>query len=111
VTGDEDGPGPRASHTLALVDGKLFVWGGWREDADVWVYDPDADAWTEIPNTDGPLGRDAQVTGVADDGFYIFGGDPYDEDVPDFTNDLWHFDAVTEAWTELQPWTDSDLGQ
>jgi hypothetical protein len=106
VSDDGEGPGPRASHTLALVDGVLHVWGGNHDDDSVWAYDPDTGAWTEIPNVDGPPGRDAQVTGVTDTGFVIFAGDPYREDIPHFTNDVWSFDASAQSWTELEPWSE-----
>ena len=106
VSADGDGSGPRASHTLALVGGQLWVWGGQRDDDDIWVYDPDTDTWDEVVTGDGPPGRDAQVTGVGAERIYLFAGDPYDEEIPHFTNDLWVFDTTDRSWTELEPWVE-----
>ncbi len=105
ATADGEGPGKRASHTLALIQGSLYVWGGNAQDEDVWVFDPDAGTWTAI-SAEGPAGRDAQVTGVGDAGFVVFGGDPYSDELPDFTNDLWSFDTGSQTWTRLEPWSD-----
>lgn len=106
VSADGDGSGPRASHTLALVDGTLHVWGGQSGDDDLWTYEPDTGVWEAIVTGDGPPGRDAQVTGVGDGFIVIFAGDPYDEEIPHFTNDLWRFDTVEQTWTELEHWTE-----
>ncbi|MCP4809151.1 MAG: hypothetical protein GY913_12945 [Proteobacteria bacterium] len=106
VSADGEGSGPRASHTCALIGGVLHVWGGQSGDDDLWTYDPDTGVWTEVVTGDGPPGRDAQVTGVGADTLYLFGGDPYDEEIPHFTNDLWAFDTIDQTWTELEPYVE-----
>jgi hypothetical protein len=100
---DDTGPaGKRASHTLVVVDGLVYIWGGQNVDP-VWSFDPDGAGWQELEGP-GPPGRDAQVTGVRGSSFVIFGGDPYDKDIPNFTNDIWSFDTTSQTWTEIEPW-------
>jgi hypothetical protein len=105
ISDDEAGCGPRASHTLALMDGVLHVWGGQHGGEYVWTYTPESDTWAEVV-TEGPPGRDAQITAVGQQAMTIFGGDPYDEEIPHFTNDVWTFDASAQTWTEIEPWSE-----
>lgn len=106
-------PPVRASHSMVAFPGSvrggsgtwLGLWGGTASDTSAWVFDPAAAAWTELPAADGPLRRDAQVTGLSADGgtMVLACGDPVSDDVPDFVCDAWALDLSTGTWTELVP--------
>ena len=73
-------PTPRTSHTASIVDGKVYVIGGYvQEDkeyknlATIEIYDPATDRWTQAP--DMLIGRSGHTTEVIDGQIYIFGGD------------------------------------
>ena len=73
-------PTPRTSHTASIVDGKVYVIGGYvQEDkeyknlATIEIYEPATDRWTQAP--DMLIGRSGHTTEVIDGQIYIFGGD------------------------------------
>ena len=73
-------PTPRTSHTASIVDGKVYVIGGYvQEDkkyknlGTIEIYDPATDCWTQAP--DMLIGRSGHTTEVIDGKIYIFGGD------------------------------------
>ena len=73
-------PTPRTSHTASIVDGKVYVIGGYIQEgkeyknlATIEIYDPAADHWTQAP--DMLIGRSGHTTEVIDGQIYIFGGD------------------------------------
>ena len=73
-------PTPRTSHTASIVDGKVYVIGGYvQEDkkyknlGTIEIYDPATDCWTQAP--DMLIGRSGHTTEVIDGQIYIFGGD------------------------------------
>ncbi len=73
-------PTPRTSHTASIVDGKVYVIGGYiQEDkkyknlGTIEIYDPATDCWTQAP--DMLIGRSGHMTEVVDGQIYIFGGD------------------------------------
>jgi hypothetical protein len=100
---DASGPGAREDHTWTVSgDGRTAILFGGRDGAtvfgDLWAYDLDADAWTELSPGPGPVPRfgheAAWVDGV---GLVVFAG----QAGPDFFNDLWAYDPDANAWTEL----------
>ena len=101
VVGDDGPAGKRASHTLALIDGLLYIWGGQGSADSMWSFD--GTEWSHI-EAEGPAARDAQVSGVAGSSLVIFGGDPSSKDIPNFTNDIWSFDTLSQTWTEVETW-------
>ena len=73
-------PAPKTSHTASIVNGKIYVIGGYvQEDekyknlATIEIYDPATDSWTQAP--DMLTGRSGHTTEVIDGQIYIFGGD------------------------------------
>jgi hypothetical protein len=98
----EDGPPVRASHALVVVDEGLLIWGGNFADESAWIYAPETGTWTEWALDPAPLARDAFITDLSPDGreFYLLGGDPVSEEVPDFVADLWVLDLDEQRWTE-----------
>ncbi|MGI8829631.1 MAG: Kelch repeat-containing protein [Candidatus Limnocylindria bacterium] len=98
------GPGAREDHTWTAdpSTGVAYLFGG-RDGTtvfgDLWAYDLEADAWTELAQTAPPeprFGHEAVwVDGI---GLVIFSG----QSGPNFFNDLWAFDPEAETWVELQ---------
>ena len=74
-------PAPKALHTASVLDGKIYVIGGYfKEDSEfkklstIEIYDPATDRWTQVP--DMPVGKWGHKTEVIDGQIYIFGGGP-----------------------------------
>ena len=45
-----DLPGPRATHGMAAIEGRLYVVGGVGPASEqIWVYDPATDSWEAAP--------------------------------------------------------------
>jgi N-acetylneuraminic acid mutarotase len=105
-----DLPSERDGHAMVYDPGRnqVVMFGGWderrnRDLADTWVYDPDANAWTEIhPTGARPTARDGHVMvyDPAGDQAILFGGV---DGVGSFLNDTWAYDPAAEEWTELDP--------
>ncbi|HZZ82840.1 MAG TPA: kelch repeat-containing protein [Gemmataceae bacterium] len=98
-------PVPRSSHDVAVVDGKLYVIGGWNmrgEDGEDWldkalVLDLKADAptWQEI---DQPFQRRALIVTVHDGKIFVIGG--FNEDnVPERRVDV--YDPAQKTWSTV----------
>ncbi|HEU4327299.1 MAG TPA: LuxR C-terminal-related transcriptional regulator [Roseiflexaceae bacterium] len=70
-------PEPRSAYGLAVLDGKLYVLGGWDGQGfrnDVFMYDPTADAWTV--RTAMPTARAyASAVATADGTIFVLGGE------------------------------------
>jgi hypothetical protein len=97
------GPAAREDHTWTVVgDGRTALLFGGRDGeaifGDLWAYDLEADAWTELSPVPGPAARfgheAAWVDGV---GLVIFAG----QAGTTFFNDLWAYDPDQAAWHEL----------
>jgi N-acetylneuraminic acid mutarotase len=74
-----DMPTERWEHSPCVVDGKIYVIGGfisgdyhYKGLPTVEVYDPVTDAWTTAP--DMPTGKYGAYTSVVDGKIYVFGG-------------------------------------
>lgn len=76
-------PTSRRAVTTSVVDGKIYVIGGYLDPAvsgypgvtTVEVYDPATDTWTTAP--DMPKGRFAPRSSVVDGKIYVIGGMGY----------------------------------
>jgi hypothetical protein len=97
------GPSAREDHTWTVAgDGRTaFLFGG-RDGAtvlgDLWAYDLDADAWSELSPGDGPAARFGhEATWVDGIGLVAFAG----QAGASFFNDLWAYDPEEDAWREL----------
>lgn len=70
-------PEPRSAYGLAVLDGKLYVLGGWdgqRFRKEVFMYDPAADAWTA--RTAMPTARAyASAVATSDGTIFVLGGE------------------------------------
>jgi N-acetylneuraminic acid mutarotase len=99
-------PQSRREMPAALVDGKIYVAGGFTPErevlASVVVYDPGADTWSTIPNMPGRrhhpgvagLGGKLYVIG----GYSDLGAQPW----PAHAN-LWEYDPATDEWSSRAP--------
>ncbi|HVJ64129.1 MAG TPA: kelch repeat-containing protein [Bdellovibrionota bacterium] len=74
-------PVARFLHSASVIDGKLYIFGGYSgiRRQDLHVYDPSAGAngtWTEVAGFTGtaPSARSSHSASVIDDKLYIFGG-------------------------------------
>ena len=73
-------PTPKTSHTASVIDGKIYVIGGYIQEgkklknlATIESYDPATARWTQEP--DMLIGKSGHTTEVIDGKIYIFGGD------------------------------------
>ena len=73
--------GPKAYHTASVIDGKIYVVGGYLREGEaskflstVEIYNPTTDRWTQEP--DMPISKWGHATEVVDGQIYIFGGGP-----------------------------------
>jgi len=71
-------PGPRAAHSCDIIDGRLYVFGGWngkRALNDLHVLDVASSVWTEaVPNAGAPSARNNHTTAVTDQRLVVHGG-------------------------------------
>ncbi len=97
------GPAAREDHTWTVTaDGATALLFGGRDGGkaygDLWSYDLEGDAWTELAPGPGPAARfgheAAWVDGI---GLVIFAG----QAGADFFNDLWTYDPASNAWHQL----------
>ena len=97
------GPAAREDHTWTVAaDGATALLFGGRDGAtvhrDLWSYDLEADAWTQLEPGPGPAARfgheAAWVDGI---GLVVFAG----QAGADFFNDLWAYDPDSNAWRQL----------
>jgi Galactose oxidase, central domain len=98
---DASGPDAREDHTWTVAGRTALLFGG-RDGAtvfgDLWAYDLDADAWTELDPAPGPAARFGhEAVWVDDVGLVVFAG----QAGTTFFNDLWAYDPDAGAWTEL----------
>ncbi len=106
-------PDPRWGSAVAVVDDRLYLFGGWSEKdlhaspyAD--VYDPRTDRWTrlhELPR------RFTHVTPVRDgDTLWFVGGFVGDKVEAVTTREVWRYDLATDTWTPGPPLPEARAG-
>jgi N-acetylneuraminic acid mutarotase len=89
-----DMPAPRADAALAVLNGKIYIFGGTETDdgsatSTIFVYDPDLDQWTTSSSM--PFKRLALSASMVDGRIYILGGsaESFPKDLPDLS--LWEY--------------------
>ncbi|XP_064602184.1 kelch domain-containing protein 3-like [Liolophura sinensis] len=123
VTGDI--PGARDGHSACVINGKMFIFGGYEEEIDrftndVHMLDFSTMNWVYINRKmlkgEPPRSRDFHTATPIGDIMYIFGGRS-DEGGPIFTNNemylnlLHAFDTSTFTWTKPSNSTISPVGR
>lgn len=100
---DVSGPAGREDHTWTVGgDGRTAYLFGGRDGAavfgDVWAFDLETDAWTELSAGPGPAPRFGhEAVWVEEIGLVVFAG----QAGPTFFNDLWAFDPESDGWRRL----------
>ncbi|MEN8191670.1 MAG: kelch repeat-containing protein [Bacteroidota bacterium] len=99
-------PGPLSYHELAhIAEGKVLLFGGkdstkWGSVTAplTWLYDIDADTWTNVEPTGTPGPRYAfGLAYVGDDKVLMFGGSNGGNNM----NDTWVYDLSDNTWTDM----------
>jgi hypothetical protein len=94
-------PTGRGFTSGTVIDGKIYVTGGFPSHYSVTVanemYDPETDIWTEMDTM--PAGRCAHATCTFNGKMYVFGGlsvSPYGY----ANNNVYEYDPQTNTWTQ-----------
>ena len=100
-TSRADMPTPRAHSATAVVDGKIYVMGGFSDNpsnpaayTQMEAYDPATDTWTR--KADLPKPKHTFSANAIDGKIYIVGGQ---STIPN-TADLFVYDPATDTWTQ-----------
>ena len=99
-----NGPEERSSHSVAVKDGKMYIFGGKNIDnnklGDFWVYEFDKDSWTQIdvPEGEGPISRSGHSSGVFKNFILIYGGI---HELTQELNDMYLYDTKSGSWILL----------
>lgn len=95
-------PEPRAAFATAVVEGKIYVFGGFNVQKketfkSALVYDPVADRWSWV--TDLPSARLAPSAGVCGDKIIVFDG--LSPNFSPLRRDAWLYDTITGTWDQV----------
>jgi len=101
-------PAGRYYHAAAVVDGKMFIYGGLSYQngpfmsSDMWVYDPVLNSWEMIGYAENntPPSRLMHSLVSVDNILYLYGGQG---DTAEALDDFWAFDTTTKTWNQLTP--------
>jgi hypothetical protein len=87
-------PGPAQSeHAATVLDGKLYIMGGFGDPHGFKRYDPVTNSWAILPAM--PAGRDHLAAFAIDGGVYFSGGAPQDGD---FATAAFRYDIAANRW-------------
>ncbi|KAM3140204.1 hypothetical protein pb186bvf_007757 [Paramecium bursaria] len=94
--------GDRAAHSCDLIQGKLYIFGGWNGInalSDIYIYDFTLNIWTEITSTgDLPSYRNNHTTAVFMNRLYVHGGHNGNA----WLDDLYYLDTTNNIWHKAQ---------
>ena len=94
-------PTPRYAYTSNVVNGKIYVIGGYNDDNTVFKvveeYDPATDKWTTKASP--PTGHAAAASCVINNIIYVFGGDRGYQWIPNVDA----YNPATDTWTTKTP--------
>ena len=91
-------PPARAHHSATVVDGKMVIHGGAAGGAplsDTWVYDPQANTWTQKSSSGPALTHHSAV--VSNGEMYLVGGTD-SGGMP--SAEVWGYDLTSSSWTQ-----------
>lgn len=93
-TKKKDAPDARSYHAAVVVNGKMYVIGGYNNGnnaTSILVYDPINDTWEQ--KTGIPFARNFQSVAAINGKIYIYGGSDTTSH-----NDLWEYDPISNTW-------------
>ena len=86
------------THAAAAMGGKIYVTGGHTQNGSVnsvYVYDPQADAWTQLTSMD--TARRSHASAAVGGKLYVFGG--RDASGPLSTAEV--YDPASDSWAQV----------
>ena len=88
----------RHSHASVVLDGKIYVMGGFDGGHldTVEVYDPQADSWQRVASM--PQGQSGHAAAAMGGKIYVTGGETGDDEAE---NSAYVYDPQADAWTQL----------
>jgi N-acetylneuraminic acid mutarotase len=109
-------PSARIGHTAVWDEARsrMLVFGGADSSGprnDLWSYEAASDGWVQLAPTGAvpsARSRHAAVWDTAQNRLLIFGGylgstNSLGENVEEFFNDLWSYEAISNSWVQLTP--------
>jgi N-acetylneuraminic acid mutarotase len=99
-------PAPRSEMPAAVLDGRIYVPGGFGGESVFEAYEPSSDSWHSL--ADLPGGRHHLMAAAHDGLVYVFGGA---RSIVDWraTDSAWSYDPETDTWRELGPMPEARL--
>jgi N-acetylneuraminic acid mutarotase len=96
-------PTPRTSMGVTVLDGRIYTVGGYNGTrlATLSMYDPQANAWTELPPLPEP--RLGLCAAGLDGKLYAVGGEIVGEGGPEATASVAIYDPAINDWSEAPP--------
>lgn len=92
-------PVGRSEFAATVLDGKIYVAGGFGAESSFDHYDPETDRWESLP--DLPEARNHLSLAAFDGGIYIAGGHNHGTNAA--TDTFWRFDVEAGEWETLDP--------
>lgn len=92
-------PVGRSEFAATVLDGKIYVAGGFGAESSFDRYDPGTDSWESL--ADLPEARNHLSLAALDGGIYIAGGHNHGSNAA--TETFWRFDVAAGAWETLEP--------
>ena len=89
----------RTEFAATVLDGQVYVAGGFGATRRFDRYDPAANAWTNL--ADLPAGRHHLGVAALSGRIYIIGG--HNEEANSATDPVWRYDPATNAWSDVEP--------
>ena len=101
-------PEPRGAATACMIDGRIYVAGGYQWNADThWftarldMFDPETDLWSQLPSM--PTPRSLAAGAVLDGRFYLIAGRNNEGKAFQALDVVEVFDPVSTTWTVMNP--------
>ena len=89
----------RSEFAAAVLDGQIYVAGGFGATHRFDRYDPATNAWTNL--ADLPAGRHHLGVAALDGQVYVVGG--HDEEMNSATDTVWRYDPASNQWSDIEP--------
>lgn len=99
-------PTVRSENRGGLIDGLIYVPGGWGGESVLEAYNPQTGEWQSLAEL--PDGRHHFMTTAYDGKLYLFGGSPVNAYRP--SNNAWVYDPAADSWSELSPLPEARMG-